>query len=112
MPTATQLNLPLDNEIGTLARARRAIVVFGGIHATLYQDEARELGGAHAVVKGDGDLVWPVVMDDVTRGTLKPVYEGGRVDGSEPSTRSSKRSWISGGVGSVSSRWPTTISTR
>jgi radical SAM superfamily enzyme YgiQ (UPF0313 family) len=67
-------------EIGTLARARRAIVVFGGIHATLYPDEARELGGAHAVVKGDGDLVWPVVLDDVTRGTLKPVYEGGRVD--------------------------------
>ena len=30
-------------------------VVFGGIHATLYPDEAHELGGAHAVVKGDGD---------------------------------------------------------
>ena len=38
------------------ARARGAYVVFGGIHATLYPEEARELGGAHAVVKGDGDL--------------------------------------------------------
>jgi radical SAM superfamily enzyme YgiQ (UPF0313 family) len=67
-------------EIGTLARARQATVVFGGIHATLYPEEAQELGGAHAVVKGDGDLVWPVVLDDATRGTLKPVYEGGRVE--------------------------------
>ena len=33
-----------------LARARGAYVVFGGIHATLYPDEAHELGGAHAVV--------------------------------------------------------------
>ena len=35
-------------EIGTLARARGAIVIYGGIHATLYPDEARDLGGAHA----------------------------------------------------------------
>ena len=43
-------------EIGTLARARGALVIFGGIHATLYPDEALDLGGAHAVVRGDGDL--------------------------------------------------------
>lgn len=42
-------------EIGRMARDREAYVVFGGIHATLYPEEARELGGAHAVVKGDGD---------------------------------------------------------
>src|SRR6186713_3394064 len=41
-------------EIGKLARARGATVVFGGLHATLYPDEALNLGGAHAVVKGDG----------------------------------------------------------
>jgi hypothetical protein len=35
-------------EIGTIARARGAYVVFGGIHATLYPNEAHELGGAHA----------------------------------------------------------------
>src|SRR5919198_416560 len=39
-------------EIGTRARARGANVIFGGIHATLYPDEAHELGGAHAVVRG------------------------------------------------------------
>ncbi len=67
-------------EIGTLARARGAIVVFGGIHATLYPEEAQRLGGAHAVVRGDGDVIWPVVLDDAQRGTLQPVYEAGRVD--------------------------------
>ena len=41
-----------------VARARGAYVVYGGIHATLYPDEAMTLGEAHAIVKGDGDLVW------------------------------------------------------
>ena len=36
-------------EIGAAARAAGAYVVYGGIHASLYPDEARELGGAHAV---------------------------------------------------------------
>jgi len=67
-------------EIGTQARARGASVVFGGIHATLYPDEARELGGAHAVVRGDGDVIWPVVLDHAVQDTLQPTYEGGRVD--------------------------------
>src|SRR6185436_13861951 len=60
--------------------ARGATVVFGGIHATLYPDEAHELGGAHTIVRGDGDLVWPLVLDHAVHGTLQPRYEGGRVD--------------------------------
>ena len=67
-------------EIGTAARGRGATVVFGGIHATLYPDEAHELGGAHAVVRGDGDVVWPLVVADAAQGTLQRCYEGGRVD--------------------------------
>ena len=67
-------------EIGTLARARGALVIFGGIHATLYPDEALSLGGAHAVVRGDGDVVWPRVLGDAVRGTLQPIYQAGRVD--------------------------------
>jgi len=69
-------------EIGTAARARGATVVFGGIHATLYPDEAQERGGAHAVVRGDGDVVWPRVIEDAVHGTLQQRYEGGRVDAS------------------------------
>jgi radical SAM superfamily enzyme YgiQ (UPF0313 family) len=67
-------------EIGTLARERGATVVYGGIHATLFPAEAQTQGGAHAVVKGDGDVVWPLVLDDASQGTLKPIYEAGRVD--------------------------------
>ncbi len=67
-------------ELGKLARARGATVIFGGVHATLYPDEALSLGGAHAVVKGDGDIAWPLVLGDAARGTLQSVYEAGRVD--------------------------------
>jgi radical SAM superfamily enzyme YgiQ (UPF0313 family) len=68
-------------EIGGIARARGAHVVFGGIHSTLYPDEVRERGGAHAVVRGDGDLVWPDVLADFAAGTPRALYEGGRIDG-------------------------------
>jgi radical SAM superfamily enzyme YgiQ (UPF0313 family) len=67
--------------IGQMARARGAFVVFGGIHATLFPDEVREHGAAHAVVTGDGDLVWPTVLDDCDAGNPQPLYIGGRVDG-------------------------------
>jgi radical SAM superfamily enzyme YgiQ (UPF0313 family) len=67
-------------EIGKDVKARGATVVFGGIHATLYPQEAQDLGGADAVVRGDGDAIWPVVLDDARNGTLKRSYEGGRVD--------------------------------
>jgi len=67
-------------EIGTRARDRGATVIFGGIHATLYPGEAQSLGGAHAVVRGDGDVVWPLVLNDARHGRLDRLYDGGRVD--------------------------------
>jgi radical SAM superfamily enzyme YgiQ (UPF0313 family) len=70
-------------EVGRLARERGAWVVFGGIHATLYPDEAREQGNAHTVVKGDGDLVWEKVVADCLAGHPLPLYDGGRVSGEE-----------------------------
>ena len=47
-------------QVGLAAKAAGAYVVFGGIHATLYPDEARERGGADAIVTGNGDHVWSV----------------------------------------------------
>lgn len=67
-------------EVGRMARERGAFVVFGGIHATLYPNEAHELGGAHAVVKGDGDVVWGEVLNDCTGSGPRALYDGGRVD--------------------------------
>jgi len=70
-------------EVGIAARQAGATVIYGGIHATLYPDEARDLGGAHAVVTGDGDHVWPEVLRDALNGTLRAMYTGGRVEGAE-----------------------------
>jgi radical SAM superfamily enzyme YgiQ (UPF0313 family) len=70
-------------EVGRAARARGAYVVFGGIHASLYPEEAHELGGAHAVVRGDGDVVWSKVAADCANGGPQPLYEGGRIEGDE-----------------------------
>jgi hypothetical protein len=67
-------------EVGRDARARGAYVIYGGIHATLYPEESLELGGAHAVVKGDGDVVWARVLADCVTGSPKTIYEGGRID--------------------------------
>src|SRR5690606_9133741 len=68
-------------EVGRLARARGAYVIFGGIHATLFPDEALTLGAAHAVVKGDGDRVWPIAIKACLERGQQPVYEGGRIEG-------------------------------
>jgi hypothetical protein len=42
-----------------------------------------ELGGAHVIVKGDGDVVWGKVIADLVAGTARTVYEGGRISGEE-----------------------------
>ena len=67
-------------EIGAAARQAGAWVVFGGIHATLFPEEAHERGGAHAVVRGDGDSVWARVIEDCRQGRPERVYEGGRIE--------------------------------
>jgi len=70
-------------EVGRALRERGAWVVYGGIHATLYPEEAREQGHGHAVVKGDGDLVWERVVSECLAGHPAPVYDGGRVSGEQ-----------------------------
>src|SRR5437867_4429535 len=70
-------------EIGKQARACGAYVVFGGIHATLYPEEAAALGEAHSVVKGDGDVVWAPVIADCARNAPFPMYDGGKVEGGD-----------------------------
>lgn len=67
-------------EIGRMARERGAWVIFGGIHATLYPEEAMERGGAHSVVKGDGDVIWAEAVDNCVNNTPLPLYDGGRIE--------------------------------
>lgn len=66
-------------EVGKMARERGATVVYGGIHSTLFPEEPFELGGAHCVVKGDGDVVFAKVLEDISKGTAERIYDGGRV---------------------------------
>ena len=75
------LNCLRGYEVGRAAKARGAHVIYGGIHTTLYPDEVFEHGAATAIVKGDGDLMWPVAIAEVLAGKTRGVYEGGRIEG-------------------------------
>src|SRR4029077_17926316 len=66
-------------QVGRIARERGAWVIYGGIHATLFPEEALERGDAHAVVKGDGDIAWGKAVADCLAGKPEKVYEGGRI---------------------------------
>jgi radical SAM superfamily enzyme YgiQ (UPF0313 family) len=70
-------------EVGRMARRRGAWVIYGGIHATLFPEEALLHGEAHAVVKGDGDVAWGQVVTDCLDGRPDRIYEGGRIEGSQ-----------------------------
>jgi len=67
-------------EILKKAKSRGATVVMGGIHPTIFPDEALEMG-ADAVVTGNGDVVWKQVIEDALHGTLQRRYMGGRAPG-------------------------------
>lgn len=66
--------------LGHIVQARGAWVVYGGIHATLYPEEAFELGAADVVVKGDGDIMWGRAIAGCEAGNPERIYDGGRID--------------------------------
>jgi radical SAM superfamily enzyme YgiQ (UPF0313 family) len=70
-------------EVGQIARDRGAWVVYGGIHATLYPDEALDLGQGHAIVKGDGDIAWGEAIRGCLTGDINKVYEGGKIEAAD-----------------------------
>ena len=45
----------------------------GGLHVTAVPEEAAR--HVDAIVIGEGESVWPEVLDDLSRGALKPVYD-------------------------------------
>ena len=53
-------------------RSRGTTVVLGGLHCTLLPEEAA--AHADAVVAGEGEALWPRVLDDWRKGKLRPVY--------------------------------------
>jgi radical SAM superfamily enzyme YgiQ (UPF0313 family) len=74
------LNALRGYEVGRIAHERGARVVFGGVHASLYPEEAFEYGAADAVVRGDGDLAWGEALRDCAESRPQRMYEGGRLE--------------------------------
>ena len=60
-------------EIAKIFRQKGIPVVFGGYHASLMPDEAKK--HADSVVIGEAELSWPLVLDDISNGKLKPFYK-------------------------------------
>lgn len=61
-------------EIAAEYRKRGVPVVMGGFQPTLVSDEC--LQHADAIVTGDAETIWPLVVNDVRNGTLKRTYAG------------------------------------
>src|SRR6201996_6139065 len=70
-------------EVGRIAHARGATVVYGGIHATLFPEEPFERGNADVVVTGDGDVAWGKVLLDIRASIAGRIYAGGKLEGDQ-----------------------------
>src|SRR5512135_1699530 len=63
---------PRAYEIAQRFRARGIPVVMGGIHVSYMTDEA--LNYCDAVVAGEGENIWPKLLEDWERGQMQRVY--------------------------------------
>lgn len=63
---------PRAYEISERFRKRGVKVVLGGIHPSAMPEEAGR--HADAVVVGEADETWPILLADLKRGDLKPLY--------------------------------------
>ncbi len=68
----TTANAPRAYELATRYRHQGIPVVLGGVHPSALPEEA--LRFADSVVLGEGEVVWPRVLQDFQQGALKPVY--------------------------------------
>ena len=59
-------------ELADRYRKEKIPVVLGGLHVTVMPEEAKE--HADAIVIGEAEPVWKVLIDDFKKGELKPVY--------------------------------------
>ena len=70
--TAMTPQAPRAYAIADSLRARGIPVVMGGFHASVLPDEA--LHHVAAVVVGEGETVWPRLLNDFRQGKLAPLY--------------------------------------
>jgi len=69
---------PKAYEVARRFRERGVAVVLGGHHVTALPEEAAR--HADAIVVGEGDLVWPRLLEDFRNGAMQPLYQGGTVE--------------------------------
>jgi radical SAM superfamily enzyme YgiQ (UPF0313 family) len=74
--TAFTAEIPSAYEIADGFRKRGVNVVMGGIHVSFLPEEALE--HATSVVIGEAEPVWGVLLQDVEKGELKPIYRSNR----------------------------------
>ncbi|ASQ91605.1 B12-binding domain-containing radical SAM protein [Prosthecochloris sp. GSB1] len=70
--TSRTLNARKAYAIADMARSQGKIVLLGGVHPTMLQDEA--LTHATSIVYGEIESVWTELASDVMRGRMKSVY--------------------------------------
>ena len=64
-------------EIADIYRKRGIPVVFGGYHASLLPEEAKQ--HADSVVIGEAELTWPQLLKELENGKLKPFYKADKL---------------------------------
>jgi radical SAM superfamily enzyme YgiQ (UPF0313 family) len=75
--TANTAAAPHAYKLAAKYRERGIPVVIGGPHATLLPDEVAR--HADAVAVGEGELVWPRILQDCEQGRLAPMYRSERL---------------------------------
>ena len=66
---------PRAYEVAKAFKKRGITTVMGGVHASTLPEEA--LLHVDAVIIGEGEFIWPQVLADLEKGTLKTVYRSG-----------------------------------
>lgn len=70
--SALTMNVNRAYEIAKGFREKNIPVVMGGMHVSACPEEALQF--ADAIVIGEAEDTWPVVLDDLNRGQLKKIY--------------------------------------
>ena len=70
--TCLTMTSPRVYKIAEEFRKRGKTVVLGGYHPTALPNEAKQ--HADAVVVGEAEITWPILLKDFERGRLKPFY--------------------------------------
>jgi len=71
-------NAPRGYKLAKILREKGTKVIFGGIHASVLPEEALKYGDA--VVIGEAEGVWPAVIEDFKKNTLKKFYKSNSID--------------------------------